>query len=133
MLINGNPGARAGATGAGESNCASADHTKIIARKPRIKEAGTHYCIVTDKKEPFRIVVSGRTRWALDRLRAAGETGCTPITQPAPRWAAYVHTLRELGVAIETIHEKHEGEFAGTHARYVLRCGVALGWKRAAK
>jgi hypothetical protein len=29
-----------------------------------------------------------------------------------------------LGVPIDTIHEKHEGEFPGTHARYVLRATV---------
>ncbi|MCB1347228.1 MAG: hypothetical protein KDK11_00745 [Maritimibacter sp.] len=87
------------------------------------------YYITPDRGEPFRIVVSGRVRWALDQLRAAGETGCTPITKPAPRWSAYVHSLRLLGVDIETIHEAHGGEFSGTHGRYVLRCRAVPAWK----
>lgn len=73
---------------------------------------------------PVNIAVSGRVLWALERLLAAGFRGCTPITEPAPRWAAYVHTLRGLDVPIETIHEEHEGDFPGTHARYVLRATV---------
>ncbi len=120
------PGALAGATGAGSAFQAAAGGTQEIAHKAK---KGTRYRVTLAGGEHFDIAVSGRTRWALDRLRAAGESGCTPITQPAPRWAAYVHNLRELGVAIETIHEKHGGAFAGTHARYVLRCQAAPDWK----
>ena len=72
-----------------------------------------------------RISVAGRERWALDLLRQAGETGCTPITHPGPRWSSYVFDLREMGVAIETIRERHGGPFPGTHARYVLRMKVS--------
>jgi len=114
-----NPGALAGATGAGNAFQAAAGGFPNLACKAG---QGTVYSVKMDGGEPFDIAVSGRTRWALDRLRAAGKRGCTPITAPAPRWAAYVHNLRSVGVAIETIHEKHGGEFAGTHARYVLRC-----------
>lgn len=71
-----------------------------------------------------RITVLGRERWALECLMAAGPKGCTPIMNPAPRWAAYVHGLRALGVEIETISERHDGPFAGIHARYVLRSHV---------
>ena len=122
MAAKKNPGAWFDAPGLGKPVQATAEGSHTIARKARAKKAGTPYRIAPIEGDPFRIVVSGRTRWALDRLRAAGESGCTPITQPAPRWAAYVHNLRELGVAIETIHEKHGGAFAGTHARYVLCC-----------
>ncbi len=73
---------------------------------------------------PFTITASGRILWALQRLIAAGQAGCTPITQPAPRWAAYVHTLRGQGVPIETKHEEHGGDYPGTHARYFLRAKV---------
>jgi len=48
---------------------------------------------------------------------------------PAPRWSAYVHNLRESGVEIETVTEPHGGDFAGHHGRYVLRCGVSPDWK----
>jgi hypothetical protein len=71
------------------------------------------------------VTVKGRDRWALESLMAAGPRGCTPITFPAPRWAAYVHNLREMGVQIETNNEAHGGAFRGTHARYVLRSVIA--------
>lgn len=70
------------------------------------------------------VTVLGRTRWALECLMAAGERGCTPIDAPGPRWSDYVFKLRGEGLDIETIAEKHDGPFAGTHARYVLRSVV---------
>ena len=76
---------------------------------------------------PFVIAVKGRVRWALECLVRAGGKGCTPIDTPGPRWAAYVHVLRGLGVNILTIEERHGGPFAGTHARYVLQSGVTPG------
>ncbi|RWP23766.1 MAG: hypothetical protein EOR01_07715 [Mesorhizobium sp.] len=75
--------------------------------------------------EPMTIY--GREAWCLRRLIDAGEKGCTPIEQPAPRWSAYVHALRsEFGIAIETIHEAHAGPYKGSHARYSLRSRVAI-------
>ena len=71
-----------------------------------------------------RVVVTGRDRWALECLIAAGEKGCTPIDTPGPRWSGYVHNLRALGVPIETVTEAHGGPFSGTHARYVLNARV---------
>ena len=68
----------------------------------------------------------GRDAWCLLRLIEAGERGCTPIDQPAPRWSGYVHKLRKAGVLVETIHEGHKGDFPGNHARYVLRSTVTV-------
>ncbi|SPF81136.1 winged helix domain-containing protein [Pseudoprimorskyibacter insulae] len=102
---------------------------RTVARKSRAKEAGTAFIVTPKAGAPFRIVVSGRNRWALENLRRAGITGCTPITNPAPRWSHYIHQLRELGVQIETIPEPHGGAYPGTHGRYVLRCAVAPEWK----
>ena len=68
----------------------------------------------------------GRRAWALRELVKAGPKGCTPIDNPGPRWSGYVHRLRERGLVIETIHEMHDGPFAGNHARYVLRSEVAV-------
>ena len=95
-----------------------------------IKHWGTApYTIKTDSGETCHIWVKGRDRWALESLLSAGETGCTPIDDPAPRWSGYIHNLRNAGVAIETIHETHGGDFSGTHGRYVLRCVVVKGVK----
>lgn len=77
-----------------------------------------------ENEHPRELVVSGRDRWALECLMAAGEKGCSPIETPGPRWSGYVFNLRHLGVAIETVTEPHDGPFAGNHARYVLRCRV---------
>jgi len=68
----------------------------------------------------------GRQAWALAELIAAGPTGVTPITHPGPRWAAYCHKLRQAGLDIETIRERHEGVYAGHHARYVLHTPVTV-------
>lgn len=73
---------------------------------------------------PFQITVTGRDRWALESLTAAGRKGCTPLDHTGPRWSAYVFNLRQLGVNIQTIHERHPAPFAGTHARYVLQSHV---------
>ncbi len=71
-------------------------------------------------------VFNGRVAWTLYRLVVAGERGVTPIEYPAPRWSDYVFKLRRDGVSVETIHEKHGGDYAGTHARYVLRSPVEV-------
>jgi hypothetical protein len=117
-----NPGARAGASGAGKPVQSAAEGKGKLARQ---KRAVTFTVNPHDHDAaPVTIAVYGRVLWALERLAVAGLRGCTPITEPAPRWAAYVHTLRGLGVSIETVHEEHEGDFPGTHARYVLRATV---------
>lgn len=66
----------------------------------------------------------GRDAWALLALRAAGMRGVTPIDTPGPRWSAYVHNLRHMGLVIETVHESHGGPFPGSHARYLLHSQI---------
>lgn len=73
-----------------------------------------------------RVALTGRVAWTMLELAEAGDTGCTPVTHPAPRWSDYVFRLRKDGFAVETITEKHGGPFSGTHARYVLRDRVTL-------
>lgn len=83
---------------------------------------------ITAKIEPdggIREVV-GRDAWALKNLIDAGQSGCTPITTPGPRWSHYIYKLRKAGFIVETIDENHGGPFAGTHARYVLRSQVSI-------
>ena len=70
--------------------------------------------------------IAGRDAWALMQLVAAGTKGVTPIERPAPRWSAYIHNLRKVGLAIETKHESHGGPFPGTHGRYVLQNQVEM-------
>lgn len=83
---------------------------------------------ITYRVEPdgMPMTLTGREAWALQVLAKAGEKGVTPIENPAPRWSGYVHVLRKNGVTIETIHEKHDGRFPGTHGRYVLRSAVTI-------
>ena len=69
---------------------------------------------------------NGRMAWALHALIVAGETGCTPIDHPGPRWSGYVHQLRRAGLVIETCDERHAGPYAGRHARYILRSAVEI-------
>jgi len=128
MAGNRNPGAH-GATGAVSRLCKRPD-TAYLAQSDRKRQPGTPYLVTPSAGDPFPITVSGRDKWALDRLRKAGRKGCTPITEPAPRWSAYVFNLRALGVEIETIHEPHEGQFPGHHARYVLRSAVSVIMER---
>lgn len=128
---NGNPGARAAQPGLKNRYATAAGIKNIAQRKAKRHCAGTPYRVTPSQGEPFGVVLKGRTRWALEELRKAGELGCTPIDNPAPRWSAYVHELRGAGVEIETITEPHEGEFPGHHGRYVLRCGVSPDWKGA--
>lgn len=90
-------------------------------RAGRQPVAGCKYIVTPhDGRAPFTIFVSGRVQWALLALKDAAQEGCTPINQPAPRWSAYVHLLRGRGLPIETVTERHGGQFPGTHARYVL-------------
>jgi hypothetical protein len=72
------------------------------------------------------VIVQGREAWALLTLKRAGDSGCTPIDAPGPRWSAYVHDLRRQGIVIETIRERHGGTFPGQHARYVLRSRITI-------
>lgn len=78
------------------------------------------------------LAVSGRAAWALSQLIDAGETGCTPIDNPGPRWSDYVFKLKKRGLVIETVDEKHGGPFAGLHARYVLKSPVTVIEREAA-
>ena len=82
--------------------------------------------VSSEQRDPFEVTVLGREAWALLSLMRAGKAGCTPITRPAPRWSDYVFKLRRHGVLVETIHEAHDGTFAGHHARYVLRDKVEI-------
>lgn len=92
-----------------------------MAKKPY---DATVFRVEQQDREPFHVKATGRERWALEALIAAGPQGCVPIETPGPRWSAYVHDLRKLGVPIETHRERHGGPFPGNHARYSLAAYV---------
>jgi hypothetical protein len=72
------------------------------------------------------IKVKGRDAWALESLIQAGPAGCTPITHPGPRWSHYIWKIKQAGIHVETLHERHGGPFPGNHGRYVLRSKVEV-------
>ena len=72
-----------------------------------------------DTGEMLRL--KGREAWTLSCLLETGQSGVIPLERPAPRWSAYVHSLRKRGLVIDTIDEPHAGPYSGTHGRYVLR------------
>ncbi len=77
-------------------------------------------------EHPRTLEFKGRLGWMMAQLVKAGSEGVTPISHPAPRHSGYVHSLRELGIPIETIMEPHEGNYPGQHARYVLTCDAEV-------
>jgi hypothetical protein len=82
---------------------------------------------VIEGEDVRTITPAGRDAWALGELITAGAAGCTPIDNPGPRWSGYVFKLKRIyGLDIESITEVHGGEYAGKHARYVLRSRVAF-------
>lgn len=116
-----NPAVQGGAL----SNVTFETDRREYSKKPR-KSKGLIVNIDTAKGDDT-VVLKGRPLWALRELIAAGPQGVTPIEKPAPRWAAYVHSLRGVGIEVETIHEPHGGPYAGHHARYRLVSRVQIG------
>ena len=69
--------------------------------------------------------VSGQTARALLALVNAAGQGVTAleVSTWALRLAAYVHSLRRLGIAVNMLREAHPG---GWHGRYVLASPVTV-------
>jgi hypothetical protein len=104
-----------------EAVAASASNP-AIRRRSRGKRIAFN---VFEGEDVRAITPAGRDAWALSSLILAGVEGCTPIDHPGPRWSGYVFKLKRIyGLNIETITEMHGGEYAGKHARYVLRSKV---------
>jgi hypothetical protein len=106
--------------GRGQRHALAAGSPIVARAKGRGHTRAMSYQVAPDAGDPFTITVKGRVKWTLDQLCQAGLTGCTPRNNPASRLSAYVKTLRDLGVPIETIREPHEGDYPGFHGRYVL-------------
>ena len=71
------------------------------------------------------VTVSGQTARALLALVNAAGRGVTAleVSTWALRLAAYVHSLRRLGIAVSMLRETHPG---GWHGRYVLASPVTV-------
>ncbi|MBY5973067.1 hypothetical protein KUV28_11965 [Ferrimonas balearica] len=71
------------------------------------------------------VILHGRVRWAIEELRKAGSAGRTGREALGPRWAAYVHTAKNVhGIPIYDTWESHEGEHPGRHKRWWLGCEI---------
>jgi hypothetical protein len=71
-----------------------------------------------------QLAVSGRIAETLALLIQRGRKGVVAFDfpgGPAFRLAAYIHSLRKIGLIIETKRDAHAG---GTHGRYVLHSPV---------
>jgi hypothetical protein len=45
---------------------------------------------------------------------------------PAPRWSQYISLLRQKGLVIETVLERHGGPYGGRRGRYILRSLIEI-------
>jgi hypothetical protein len=76
---------------------------------------------------PRTFILNGRIGQTMCELSLAGGQGITPLEMPELRRAAYVHTLRGLGITINSELEAHNGPYPRHHARYTLACDVTVG------
>ena len=106
----------------------SAAVSATVTRRTASGKRGRRIAFNVYEGEDLRTITpAGRDAWALGELIAAGAAGCTPIDNPGPRWSGYVHKLKRIyRLNVETISEMHGGDYAGKHARYVLRSKVRL-------
>ena len=75
---------------------------------------------------PLTLNLRGRLAWTMLELVKAGDSGITPLHNPAPRVSHYVMCLRRKGVAIDTEMQPHGGAFPGEHGVYRLKCAVTI-------
>lgn len=80
---------------------------------------------ITLLSEPPRTFeLEGHIGWTMAQLANAGAQGVATIENPAPRWSAYVYSLRKLEIQIETEMEPNYSHYPGQYTRYRLVCGV---------
>lgn len=78
---------------------------------------------VTVDGSPVRRFASHHSS-TLHKSTQTTEDGCTSSEHPAPRWNHDVCWRPWERVSSQTVAEKHNGRYAGTHALYVLRSRV---------
>lgn len=72
-------------------------------------------------ESPIPLYLRGRLAWTLTELVKAGDSGITPLHNPAPRVSQYVMMLRRKGINIDTDMQPHGGAFPGEHGVYRLK------------
>lgn len=77
-------------------------------------------------EQPRTFTILGRIGQTIYYPSQAGDAGITALETPALRLAAYVLSLHEMGFAVETHMETHEGRYAGRHAKYILRTPLVV-------
>src|SRR6185437_1071317 len=94
----------------------------LVAPAPELRDLLDR--MMTDSPPVVPLHLTKRAEFVLDELVTAGPAGLSKISYPGVNIGDAVLTCRKAGVQIETLHEPHGGEFAGHHARYVLRSRV---------
>ena len=82
--------------------------------------------LLSERRE---IEVVGRFAQTLRALVDAGPKGVTALdlSSWAVRLSQYIHILRRKhSLNIETIEERHDGDYPGKHGRYLLRSNVQI-------
>lgn len=81
----------------------------------------------TDDGTKVARTLRGRDAETLAMLIAVGIRGCTTADFAAGlRVSAYIKNLRDMGLVIEKVNERHSGSCPGYHGRYVLHSGVRI-------
>ncbi|MDQ0998088.1 hypothetical protein QFZ34_003270 [Phyllobacterium ifriqiyense] len=90
------------------------------------KRGAYRICVaIKDKGNP--IILKGRVAWTAEQLVKAGSQGITTVQFPGVRLSEHVRVLRhDFGIEIETIVEKHDGPFPGSHGIYKLVTELAV-------
>lgn len=82
---------------------------------------------ITLLSEPTRTFeFEGRMGRAMTQLASAGVRGVATVEHPVPRWSADVHSLRKLGIQVETVMEPNYSHYRGQYTRYRLVFGVKV-------
>lgn len=73
------------------------------------------------------IEVEGRIAWAIGVLHKAGNRGVSRLEHASTSLPCYVYKLRHKHkLAIRKVMEKHDGKYAGAHARYFLETPLTV-------
>ena len=108
-----------------EGSLGNGDEIPIAEEAARRKPSPATFGFVPVLHGQQEVTLTGRNAWTLRRLIERGNRGLTAAEcPPGLRLAALVHRLRQAHIPIDATTERHEGQFAGHHARYRLAASV---------